>query len=236
VALDLNADVGEGQGDDAALLALVTSANVACGFHAGDARTMRETVRVAAELGVAVGAHPSYPDRAGFGREPRTLPPADVRADVLYQVGALQALCRAAGVALVHVKPHGALYNQAAQDEALAAAIASAAAAVSRDLVLVGLAGSRAMRAAAQAHGLHFAAEGFADRRYRADGTLLPRSEPGAVLTDPAAVAEQALALAQRGDVDTLCLHGDTPGALEHARAVRAALAAAGIAVRPFAR
>ncbi len=236
MAIDLNADLGEGMGDDASLLALVTSANVACGFHAGDARSMRDTLREAARHGVAVGAHPSYPDRAGFGREPRRLPLDDVHADVLYQVGALLALCRAEGVPLVHVKPHGALYNQAAHDADLALAIARAVRCVSSDLVLVGLAASDAMRRAAESAGLRFAAEAFADRRYAADGTLVPRSVPGAVLDDPAAVATQAVALATAGGADTLCLHGDTPGAVASARAVRAALAQAGVDVRALRR
>lgn len=234
MAIDLNADVGEGMADDAALFALVTSANVACGFHAGDPATMRGTIRAAARAGVRVGAHPSYPDRAGFGRAALRLPPDQVFADVLYQVGALWALCRAEGVALRHVKPHGALYNQAAADRELAHAVAAAVAAASADLVLVGLASSRCLRDAAATAGLRFAAEGFADRRYAADGSLVPRSEPDAVLTDPAAVVSQAVALAGAGSVDTLCLHGDTPGALGLARAVREALAAAGIDVRPL--
>jgi len=236
VAIDLNADVGEGAGDDAALLALVTSANVACGFHAGDALTMQRTVEAAARSGVAVGAHPGYADRAGFGREPRAIPAEQVFAEVLYQVGALQALCRPLGVRLAHVKPHGALYNQAARDEVLALAIARAVAAASGDLVLVGLAASAPLQRAAAAAGLRFAAEAFADRRYAEDGTLVPRSEPGSVLTDPAAVAAQALAIARAGRADTLCLHGDTPGALDNARAVRAALRAAGFQVRALPR
>lgn len=236
MGIDLNADVGEGCGDDAALFALVTSANVGCGFHAGDPVTMRQTLVAAAQAGVAIGAHPGYADRAGFGREARQLPAPQVFAEVLYQVGALQALCRAEGVRLAHVKPHGALYNQAAQDDALALAIARAVAAASGDLVLVGLAGSAAMRRAADAAGLRFAAEAFADRRYAPDGTLVSRSLPGAVLADPDAVAAQAVALARAGTADTLCLHGDTPGALANARAVRAALARAGIDVRALPR
>jgi UPF0271 protein len=234
VAIDLNADVGEARGDDAALLALVTSANVACGFHAGDPATIRDTIRAAARAGVQVGAHPSYPDREHFGRAPMHIPPDQVFADVLFQLGAVLALCRAEGIALRHAKPHGALYNQAAADPDLAYAVARAVAAASQDLVLVGLASSRCMREAAAAVGLRFAAEGFADRRYASDGSLVPRDQVGAVLTDPAAVASQALALARSGSVDTLCLHGDTPGALANARAVREALAAAAIDVRPL--
>jgi UPF0271 protein len=197
---------------------------------------MRKTVRAAARAGVAVGAHPGYADRAGFGREARQLPLEQVFAEVLYQVGALAALCRAEGVPLVHVKPHGALYNQASGDEALAHAIARAVAAASVELVLVGLAASEPLRRAAGAAGLRFAAEAFADRRYAADGTLVPRSEPGAVITDPAAAAAQAVSLARAGTADTLCLHGDTHGAMEIARAVRVALQRAGIDVRPLRR
>ncbi len=233
MAIDLNADVGEGMGDDDALFALVTSANVACGFHAGDPRTIRETLRAAARAGVVVGAHPSYPDREGFGRVARQFPHEQVFADLLYQVGAVRALCQADGIVLRHVKPHGALYNQSAADPELARTVARAVAAASPDLMLVGLASSRCMREAAAEAGLRFAAEGFADRRYAPDAGLVPRGEEGAVLTDPEVVAAQAVALARSGAVDTLCLHGDTPGALANALAVREALARAAIDVRP---
>lgn len=251
-SIDLNADLGEGygayaMGDDAGLLAFVTSANVACGFHAGDPSVIDRTVALAVRAGVAVGAHPSHHDLRGFGRRAIAADPAEVEADVLYQVGAVLAFARAHGTRLVHVKPHGALYNQAAGDDALARAIARGVARVSRDLVLVGAASSKAMRAAAQAEGLRFAAEAFADRAYAADGTLVPRGRPGAVIMDAALAAARAVSIAREGRVaaadgsivalaaDTICLHGDTPGAVEHARAVRAALESAGIAVRALA-
>jgi UPF0271 protein len=248
--IDLNADLGEGfgawtMGADEGLLEHVTSANVACGFHAGDPRVIDRTVGLAARAGVAVGAHPSHFDLRGFGRREIHAAPAEVEADVLYQVGALQAFASAHGVALRHVKPHGALYNQAALDETLAGAIARGIARSGPGLILVGLAGSRAMRTAAEAAGLRFAAEAFADRRYDADGTLVSRRVPGSVIHDPQAAAEQALRIA-RGSVlaadgrevplqaRTLCLHGDNPNALEIARAVRRALDGAGIELRPL--
>jgi len=249
--IDLNADVGEGfgvwaMGQDADLLALVTSVNVACGFHAGDPSVMDRTVAAAARLGLAVGAHPGYPDLRGFGRRPMSADPDDVERDVLYQVGALQAFARAHGTRVGHVKPHGALYNQAAGDERLARAVARGTARAGRDLILVGLAGSALMRRAAEAEGLRFAAEAFADRAYNPDGTLVGRGQPGAVIADPAQAAQQALSIARDGKVlavgggsitvaaETLCLHGDTPGALDHARAVGRALRAAGIALQPL--
>jgi 5-oxoprolinase (ATP-hydrolysing) subunit A len=250
--IDVNADVGEGfgawtMGQDADLLALVTSANVACGFHAGDPAVMDRTVAAAARAGVALGAHPGYPDLRGFGRRPMSAAPEEVETDVLYQVGALLAFARAHGARLVHVKPHGALYNQAALDEELARAVARGTARAGRDLILVGLAGSEAMRRAAEAEGLRFAAEAFADRAYNDDGTLRSRRLPGAVITDPEAAARQAVAIARDGRVrsaegaevrlraDTLCVHGDTPGAVANARAVGQALRAAGIALKPLA-
>jgi UPF0271 protein len=234
-------------GQDADLLALVTSVNVACGFHAGDPAVMDRTVAAAARAGVALGAHPGYPDLRGFGRRPMSAAPDEVETDVLYQVGALLAFARAHGARLVHVKPHGALYNQAAQDDELARAVARGTARAGRDLILVGLAGSAAMRRAAEGEGLRFAAEAFADRAYHDDGTLRPRRLPGAVITDPEAAARQAVAIARDGVVrsaggadvrvtaDTLCLHGDTPGAVANARAVGQALRAAGIALKPLA-
>ena len=251
-SIDLNADLGESfgawaMGDDAGLLAFVTSANVACGFHAGDPRVIDRTVALAVKAGVALGAHPSHYDLRGFGRRTIAADPAEVEADVLYQVGALAAFVTSHGKALVHVKPHGALYNQAAVDPGLARAIARGVARVSRGLVLVGAASSLAMRKAAEAEGLRFAAEAFADRAYETDGTLVPRGRAGAVITDSALAAARAVRIAREGHVtaidgtviaiaaDTLCLHGDTPGAVEHARAVRAALEAAGIIVRPLA-
>jgi UPF0271 protein len=253
VRVDLNADVGEAfgawsMGDDASVLACVSSANVACGFHAGDPQVMDKTVALCARLRVAVGAHPGYFDLRGFGRRPLAEAPPEVEADVLYQVGALAVFAGAHGVPLVHVKPHGALYNQAARDEALARAVARGVARAGRDLVLVGLASSAVMRRAAEAEGLRFAAEAFADRRYEADGSLQSRQREGALLTDPGAVVAQALSIACEGfaiaadgsrvpiRADTLCLHGDTPGAVENARQVRASLAAAGVRIAPLSR
>lgn len=218
--------------------------NVACGFHAGDPLVMQATVGAASRHGVALGAHPGHLDLRGFGRRAIAAAPAEVEADVLYQVGALQAFARAAGVRLVHVKPHGALYNQCAADEELAGALARGVARADPMLVLVGLAGSEPMVRAARAAGLRFAGEAFADRGYEADGSLRARSRPGAVLDDPAAVAAQAVSIATEGRVrtaegvevavaaETVCVHGDRPGAAARARAVRAALEAAGVAVR----
>lgn len=231
--IELNADVGEGAGGDAELLALVQRANIACGWHAGDGAQMRAALQVCRELGVAAGAHPSFPDRAGFGRTPMQRAPEDVEADLIAQIAGLQALAAREGLRLSHVKPHGALYNQAARDAALADAVARAVRAVDPNLALVGLAGSELIQAA-QRHGLRPLAEAFADRAYAADGSLLPRSQPGAVLHDTTAVLEQVreLVLGQRVRVaggawlplraETLCLHGDGPAALALARALRA--------------
>jgi UPF0271 protein len=231
-------------GADAELLALVTSANVACGFHAGDPTIMDRTVALAVRHRLAVGAHPGHDDREGFGRRPLAVPAAQIERDVLYQVGALSAFARAHGVELAHVKPHGALYNQAATDSTVAEAVARGVARAGRELVLVGLASTGVMAAAAAKVGLRFAAEGFADRRYAADGTLQPRDIPGSVIEDPAAAAAQAVAIARDGRVtaadgrtvevraETLCVHGDNPAAVANARAVRQALEAAGIPVR----
>jgi len=241
--------VGEGFGaypmpGDAEILALVTSANIACGFHAGDPSVMDRTVGLAVRAGVAVGAHPGHWDLRGFGRRAIAADPAEVEQDVLYQVGALQAFARAHGARLAHVKPHGALYNQAAVDESLARAVARAVARADRSLVLVGLASSPVMRRAAEDEGLRYAAEAFADRRYNPDGTLQSRSVKGSVITEPEAAAAQAVRIATTGRVtaaygteitltaDTLCLHGDNPSAIENARAVRRALAGAGVDVR----
>ncbi len=247
--IDLNADLGEGfgawkMGDDLGLLTVVTSANVACGFHAGDPSVIDRTVRDATSAGVAIGAHPSYFDLRGFGRRAMTVDPAEVEADVLYQVGALAGFARAHGGRLVHVKPHGALYNQAAADEALAAAVARGVSRFDQGLILVGLASSAAMRGAARSQGLRFAGEAFADRRYEKDGTLVARAGGEALITDPAEAAHQALRIVQRGEVlsrggapvslhaETLCVHGDTPGARAVAGAVREALEVAGVVVR----
>ncbi|MGH9320963.1 MAG: LamB/YcsF family protein [Vicinamibacteria bacterium] len=248
--IDLNCDMGESFGvyrigaDEEALLRLVSSANVACGFHAGDPRIIDRTVGLAARNGVAVGAHPSHHDLRGFGRREMKTTPDEVEADVVYQVGAVLAFARAHGVPLVHVKPHGALYNQAVNDEPLARAIARGVRRVSRELIFVGLATSRAMRAAAEGEELRYAGEAFADRVYNPDGTLQSRRIEGSVITDPAKAAKQALEIARskqvtagdgavvRLDAETLCLHGDNPSALENARAVRRALEAEGIEVR----
>lgn len=245
--IDLNADVGESlgpwsMGDDEALIPLVTSVNVACGFHAGDPRTIERTVAQAAAAGVAIGAHPGYPDLVGFGRRDLAMAPADLEAAIVYQVGAVRAFARAAGVELRHVKAHGALYNRAANDSATAEAVARAVRRCSAGLVLVGLAGSWLL-AAGEAAGLRTAAEAFPDRAYEPDGTLRSRTLPGAVFENSAVVAERAVQMARDGAVvafdgstlavraETICLHGDTPGAVAHARAVRAALAAAGVDV-----
>jgi len=251
--IDLNCDMGESFGvyrlgaDDDAMLELVTSANVACGFHAGDPRIIDRTVSLAAQHGVAVGAHPSHHDLRGFGRRAITASPDEVEADVVYQVGALWTFARSHGVPLVHVKPHGALYNQAVNDEELAAAIARGVARVSRDLVFVGLATSAVMRTAAQSSGLLFAGEAFADRAYNPDGTLQSRRIEGSVITDPERAASQAVSIACENRVtahdgtavaleaETLCLHGDNPAALDNARIVRKALEKNGVEVRALA-
>jgi len=239
--MDLNADLGESfgrwtLGDDERLVEQITSANVACGFHAGDFAVMERTVDLCKRAGVAVGAQPGYPDLLGFGRRPMAFEPAEVQSMVRYQIGALEAFCRAHGLDLHHVKPHGALYNQAAGDPALAAAIATATARFSRSLPLYGLASSEPMARAAADAGIRFIPEGFADRRYLADGSLQPRSELGSLITDPGAAAAQAASIAADGVVvavdgsrvpiraETICCHGDTPGAVEIATAVRAAL------------
>jgi 5-oxoprolinase (ATP-hydrolysing) subunit A len=241
--IDLNCDMGEGfgayqLGNDEAVMPFITSANLACGFHAGDPLVMQRTVRLARQLGVSVGAHPGWPDLQGFGRREMHLPAPEAEAAVLYQIGALSAFARAEGIKLRHVKPHGALYNQAGRDRALAGAIAQAVRQFDPSLILVGLAGS-ALIEAGLAAGLRVAQEGFPDRGYNADGTLMSRSQPNALLEQPRAVAEHAVALAVEGidfngrhvQVDTLCLHGDHARAAENARLVRAALTAQGVEV-----
>jgi len=242
--MDLNADLGEGM-DDGPILPFLTSANVACGLHAGGPATMDRTVAQALGRGVRIGAHPGYPDRENFGRTPMDLPLEEVRALVLYQLGALDAFVRARGGRLSHVKAHGALYNRAAKDLPLARAIAEAVRAYRGDLVLVGLAGS-AQLSEARALGLRAVGEAFADRRYLPDGSLMPRSEPGSVLRQAAEAAEQALRIAKEGfvvaadgsrvrvDAETLCLHGDTAGAVQMARAVRERLESAGVGIAPL--
>lgn len=240
--IDLNADLGEGSPHDEALLQLVSSANIACGFHAGDASTMRQSVRWALQYGVAIGAHPSFPDRENFGRSAMNLPADTVYAQTLYQVGALAAIAKAEGGALHHVKPHGMLYNQAAREPALAEAIAHAVRALDSNLVLVGLAGSELIRAG-KAAGLATREEVFADRGYQADGSLVPRSQPGALLDSDEAALAQSLEMVLRQRVqaitgewvalraDTLCLHGDGPHALAYAQALRDRFAQEGIEV-----
>jgi 5-oxoprolinase (ATP-hydrolysing) subunit A len=249
--LDLNSDLGEAYGhwalgDDTALLGVVTSANVACGFHAGDPATIDRTVRTATEHGVAIGAQVSYPDLVGFGRREIDEAPDDLTADVLYQIGALEAFARAAGSRVRYVKPHGALYNRIARDPVQAAAVVDAIRRYHPALPLLTLPGSAAMRAAEEA-GIPAVAEGFADRAYTAEGRLVSRREPGAVLRDPGQVATRAVVMATEGRVETvdgdevavevrsLCVHGDTPGAVELAKAVRAALDEAGVTLEAFA-
>ena len=250
VRIDLNADLGESfgtwvLGDDEAMLDVVTSANVACGFHAGDATTLRRTVALAAERGVVVGAQVGYRDLAGFGRRRIDMDAVDLTADVLYQLGALEAMCRVAGTRVAYVKPHGALYTTVAVDEAQARAVVDAVVAYDPTLPVLGLPGSVLLRVASSA-GLPVVAEAFADRGYAADGTLVPRSHPGAVLHDPDEVAERVLRIATEGTVvavdgtlvatpaRSVCTHGDTPGAVGLARAVRARLEAAGVTITPF--
>jgi UPF0271 protein len=229
--VDLNADVGEFCGQDPALMPHITSANVACGFHAGDPGVMRDTVILARELGVAIGAHPGFPDRDGFGRRDLHLSPREVEDIVVYQVGALAAIAAVQGVRLQHVKPHGALFNIAVRDRAVADAIARATASVDRSLILFGLPDSELV-AAGVAAGLRTAREAFADRAYRADGTLVPRTEPGAVIDDPAQVLGRVVTMAGDPGVDTICVHGDTPGAADLAARIRKTLIAAGIEVK----
>ena len=247
--MDLNADLGESfgrwtLGDDERLVEHLSSANLACGFHAGDFTVMEATVALCRRAGVAVGAQPGYPDLLGFGRRPMPFTPDEVESLVRYQIGALEAFCRSAGVEMQHLKPHGALYNQAAVDPALAAAVARATAGFSRDLLLYGLASSEAMAGAAADAGLRFVPEAFADRRYLADGTLQPRSQPGSVLTDASEAAAQAAAIAAGSVIavdgssvglraESICCHGDTPGAVDIAAAVRRALEDAGVAIGP---
>lgn len=241
--IDLNADVGEGCNSDAELLTLVSSANIACGFHAGDALMMLACVRESIKNGVAVGAHPSFPDRDNFGRTAMQLPPETVYAQTLYQVGSLAAIVQAEGGLLRHVKPHGMLYNQAATDSVLADAIARAVLAVNPALILVGLAGSELIRAGERL-GLPTRQEVFADRGYQASGQLVPRSQPGALIANEEQALAQTLEMIQRGRVrsiegqwtsvnaQTVCLHGDGEHALAFARRLRAAFAAQGIIVQ----
>ena len=236
MVVDLNADLGEGCGNDEALLQLVSSANIACGFHAGDAQTMQQSVRGALKYGVAIGAHPGFPDRENFGRTAMQLPPETVYAQVVYQLGALAAITRAEGGNMVHVKPHGMLYNQAATDAVLADAIARAVQAVDPALRLVGLAGSELIRAGERL-GLQTRQEVFADRRYQNNGSLVPRTQPDAMIESDELALDQTLSMIQQQKVlsregvwvpvnaETVCLHGDGEHALTFARRLRHAFA-----------
>jgi UPF0271 protein len=248
--IDLNCDMGEGfgayrLGNDEALMGLVTSANIACGYHAGDPLMMDRTVRLAAQYGVGIGAHPGFPDLVGFGRRAMLLAPEEIENAVLYQVGALAVFARSAGSLLAHVKPHGALYNMAAKDIEVARAIARGVARAGEEIIVVGLAGSVMIEAAREA-GLRVAREGFADRAYEADGSLRSRKLDGALIHDPETAAERAVRIARDGvvvaytgegiplRVDTLCVHGDTPGAVEIVKAIRRRLEEAGVEVAPM--
>ncbi|MER6224871.1 LamB/YcsF family protein [Streptomyces sp. 900105755] len=249
--IDLNADLGEGFGrwrltDDEQLLSVVTSANVACGFHAGDAATMRRVCELAAGRGVTIGAQVSYRDLAGFGRRAMDVPPAELAAEVAYQIGALEVFARAAGARVAYVKPHGALYNRVVHDEEQAAAVVDGVLLADASLPVLGLPGSRLLALAGKA-GLPTVTEAFADRAYTDEGTLVPRGREGAVVSDPEAVVERSVELARSGTVAahsgariavrarSLCLHGDTPGAVELARRVRARLTTEGLTVAAFA-
>ncbi|MBF0671952.1 MAG: LamB/YcsF family protein [Salinibacterium sp.] len=247
--IDINSDLGEGfgrweLGDDLAMLQLVSSANVACGFHAGDPRSILRTVRGARAAGVAIGAHPGYRDLAGFGRRNIDVESADLVADVIYQIGALQGIAASVGAQVSYVKPHGALYNTAVHDKRQARDVIEAIVAIDPGLAVMGLPGSALLRLAEEA-GLRTVAEAFADRAYTPEGTLVSRREPGAVLHDPDEVAERMLRLVTEGTVtaidgsvarvraDSICVHGDSPGALEMARRVRQRLEAAGVQIAP---
>ncbi|HET7696976.1 MAG TPA: 5-oxoprolinase subunit PxpA [Vicinamibacterales bacterium] len=247
--IDLNCDMGESfglwtMGADDRVMPHITSANVACGAHAGDPLVMRRTVRLASAANVAIGAHPGFADLQGFGRREMTVDPAELEASLIAQIGALAAIARAEGVGLQHVKPHGALYNMAARDRALSDAIARAIAAVDRSLILFGLPNSPILEAG-RAAGLRTAGEGFADRAYEPDGSLTPRSRSGAVIHDVDAVVSRAVRMALDGivltpagaevplHVDTICVHGDTPGAAELAQRIHDALERRGVTVSP---
>jgi UPF0271 protein len=250
--IDLNADLGEGFGrweltDDEGLLSVVSSANIACGFHAGDPSTMRRVCAAAAERGVAIGAQVAYRDLAGFGRRAMEVPEGELADEVAYQIGALRVFAEAAGARVAYVKPHGALYNRTVHDAVQARAVVAGALLAGGELPVLGLPGSLLLRTAGEA-GLPAVAEAFADRGYTARGTLVPRREPGAVIHEPDAVVSRALDVALRGSVAavdggrvaagarSLCVHGDTPGAVALARRVRQALREAGVRVEAFAR
>ncbi|MGY2006943.1 LamB/YcsF family protein [Nocardia gipuzkoensis] len=250
MALDLNSDLGEGfgpwtMGDDAAMLDIVTSANIACGFHAGDPAIMRRTCALAVAKGVRIGAHVGYRDLAGFGRREIAVAPGELRDEVLYQIGGLDAFAKAAGDRVRYVKPHGALYHSAARDRKLADAVLAAMVEYDPGLALLGPAGTQ-LEAAAQATGVRFVGEGFADRAYTPDGSLAARGTPGAVLGPQEAVA-QAVSIAESGAARaadgsgevavraaSICVHGDSPAAVEMARSIRSALDEVGVPVGPF--
>lgn len=229
--IDLNCDMGENIGSDEDIMPYITSANIACGFHAGNEISMRTTIRLAKWYGVAVGVHPSWKDVEGFGRREMSLPPDDVEALISYQIGALVVIAKSEGVEIHHVKPHGALYNQSVKDKALATAIAKAVKGFGDELILVGLAGSSLVEAGLEI-GLRVANEGFPDRNYNSDGTLVSRKQANAIIQSSEEVALHAVELVQNGidfsgrrvHVDTLCLHGDHPGAAQNAKLVRDAL------------
>lgn len=248
--IDLNCDMGESfghyeLGNDAAMLDIITSANIACGLHAGDPLVMRKTVALAAAKGVAVGAHPGYPDLQGFGRRPMQMSSDELEAFLIYQLGALAGIAQVAGTRLTHAKPHGALYNQAARDDSIATAITRAIAAFDPALVVVTLPES-ALRLAALSRGLRVALEGFADRAYSANGTLVPRDRPGALIHDPEIAVARAVRMVTQGEVetiegaliplrvDTLCIHGDTPDAARLATRLRNALEQAEVTIAPL--
>jgi UPF0271 protein len=242
LSIDLNCDLGEGCGNDAVLMRYISSANIACGGHAGDRATMMATARLAVEHGVAIGAHPGYPDKANFGRVAMRLSAMEVHALVVEQISEMIDVCGELGAGVRHVKPHGALYNQAAKDGELAAAIAEAVRSVDERLILYGLSGSESVKEAERA-GLTAAAEAFADRGYMTDGSLVPRTQPGALIENAAAAVEQVLRMVRSGEVaavdgsmvmlraDTICLHGDGAHAVEFARSISEALKEAGIEV-----
>ena len=252
LSIDLNSDLGEGygawtMGDDASMLGIVSSANVACGFHAGDPSGILATARQAASQGVAIGAHVSYPDRVGFGRRAMDVGTNELTADVIYQIGALQALCAATGARVSYVKPHGALYNTMADDVRQGDAVISAIKALDSSLSLMGLAGSPILRRAADI-GLHTVSEVFADRAYTAAGALVSRREAGAVLHDADLVANRMMRLVTEGTItsidgsvlqlkaDSICVHGDSPGAVAMATRLRQVLTARGVTVTAFSR
>ncbi len=249
-AIDLNSDLGESfgawsMGDDQAMLSIVSSANVACGFHAGDPAGILATVKAAAAKGVAIGAHVSYPDRVGFGRRDMDVTPADLAADVIYQIGALKGIAAAAGVTVGYVKPHGALYNRIAHDAKQGQAVIDGIKSIDPDLVLMGLAGAPILELARKA-GIKVVAEAFADRAYTPGGELVSRREPGAVLHDATLIARRMIQLAHDGtieaidgsvikvDAQSICVHGDSPGAVSIAQEIRRAFEADGISIRSF--